>query len=268
MGHVIWRQPFPGRRWWQGSGWRAAAITAAAVALAVAVAALLASSPRSGQPVMAPGVGEQKAPVFPASSLAPAHGALLGAWVQATGSSGPDAERAAVAAFERAIGRTLAINNLYVPWTGPMPTATARWDLARGTLPMISWESTRTSQIAAGADDSTIREEALQLKALRAPVLLRWFAEMDIAGIRWHAFSPATFVAAWRRIHLIFQRAGATNVRWVWCPNITGFAHDTAQAYYPGNAYVDWICADGYNWGPWASPFELEFLPGDLRALL
>ena len=24
----------------------------------------------------------------------------------------------------------------------------------------------------------------------------------------------------------------------------------TAQAYYPGNAYVDWICADGYNWAP------------------
>ena len=100
------------------------------------------------------------------------------------GYSGPDAERAAVAAFERAIGRKLAINNLYVPWTGPMPTATARWDLARGTLPMISWAGTRTSQIAAGADDSTIREEALQLKALRAPVLLRWFAEMDIAENR------------------------------------------------------------------------------------
>ena len=198
----------------------------------------------------AAGAGDQKAPVYPASSLAPARGALFGASVQASGYSGADAAQAAVVAFERAIGRTLAINNLYVPWNGPMPSAIARWDLARGTLPMISWAGAGAGRIAAGADDSTIRAAALQLKALRAPVLLRWFAEMDLRQSRAYAGSPVTFVAAWQRIHLIFRRAGATNVRWVWCPNISGFARETAQAYYPGNAYVDWICADGYNWAP------------------
>lgn len=128
--------------------------------------------------------------------------------------------------------------------------AAVRWDLARGTIPMITWAAARADRVAAGADDSGIRAAALQLKALHAPVLLRWFAEMDLSQNRTYAVSPATFVAAWRRIHDIFRRAGATNVRWVWCPSSSGFARQTAQAYYPGNAYVDWVCADGYNWAP------------------
>jgi hypothetical protein len=267
VGRVTWRRPGSDRLRWRRSGWRAAAGTAVTIALAVALGVTASGcSPGSGRPVTAPGVGAQRVPLFPASSLAPASGALFGASVQSTRYSGPNAVQAAVVAFERAIGRTLAINDLYVPWTGPTPWAIARWDLARGTLPMMTWAGASTRQIAAGADDATIRARALQLKALRSPVLLRWFAEMDLGRSRAYAVSPATFVAAWRRIHLIFQRAGATNVRWVWCPNVSGFAQGTAQAYYPGNAYVDWVCADGYNWAPglpgasWSS-FQEIFAP-------
>jgi len=37
----------------------------------------------------------------------------------------------------------------------------------------------------------------------------------------------------------------------VWCPNATAFRDErNAPAYYPGDEYVDWICADGYNWAP------------------
>jgi hypothetical protein len=264
VGRVTWRQSGSGHLWWQGRGWRSAAVAAAAIALAVALGVtLLAGSPGSGRALTAPGASAQKVPVFPAFSLAPARGALFGAVVQTTGYSGPDAQRKAVAAFERAIGRRLAIDSLYVPWTGPMPSTTARWDLARGTIPMITWAMARASRIAAGADDRTIRAEALQLKALRAPVLLRWFAEMNLARNVAYAVSPATFVAAWRRIHAIFARAGATNVRWIWCPNDSGFSQGTAQAYYPGSAYVNWICADGFNWAPeiagasWASFWQI-----------
>ncbi len=220
----------------------------------------------SGRASPAPDARPQKIAVFPASSLAPAHGALFGASVQATGYSGPDAAQSAVAAFEHTVGRNLAINSLYAPWAGPMPWVTARWDLARGTIPMITWAGTSTRQIAAGADDATIRAQARQFKALRGPVLLRWLAEMNLGQNRADVGSPGAFMIAWRRMHRIFQRTGATNVRWVWCPNGIGFARHTSQAYYPGNAYVDWICADGYNWAPalpgasWSS-FQQIFTP-------
>ena len=42
---------------------------------------------------------------------------------------------------------------------------------------------------------------------------------------------------------------GATNVAWVWSPHILYGTRRTIQEYYPGDAYVDWVAMDGYNWG-------------------
>jgi hypothetical protein len=41
-----------------------------------------------------------------------------------------------------------------------------------------------------------------------------------------------------------------TNVVWVWTANANGYKMTPPEApkYYPGDAYVDWISADGYNW--------------------
>jgi beta-mannanase len=60
------------------------------------------------------------------------------------------------------------------------------------------------------------------------------------------------FVATWRYVHGRFAKAGVTNVTWVWCPNhesVPAAAWNTPESYYPGDAYVDWTCVDGYNWG-------------------
>lgn len=192
----------------------------------------------------------QTTPRYPAWSLAPVQGALFGAWVQPGNSSAAHPEESAVASFEQTIGRKLAINNLYTGWTAQMPFTTAQWDMRHGTIPMISWAPARTDWIADGRYDSMIRARARQLKALHGPVMLRWFWEMGIRKNQRYAISPISYVAAWRHIHAIFAEVGATNVRWVWCPNTSDFVHGVASAYYPGNSYVDWIGADGYNWAP------------------
>ncbi len=38
---------------------------------------------------------------------------------------------------------------------------------------------------------------------------------------------------------------------WVWCPNVETSDLRTRpySEWYPGSAYVDWVCMDGYNWG-------------------
>jgi beta-mannanase len=61
---------------------------------------------------------------------------------------------------------------------------------------------------------------------------------------------PGEFAAMWRHVHDIFTKSGATNATWVWCPNVEydGSTKPLA-ALYPGDAYVDWTCMDGYNWG-------------------
>lgn len=236
------------RRRSRGASWRSPRVLAVAVAilglLAIAAAAIVANQPADGS-------ATQSAPgVYPSHSLAPAHGALFGAWVQPTGGFGAAGEESAVTGLERALGRKLAIDQLYVRWAAPMPLAVARWDLRGGRIPMISWAGASTDLIAAGAYDTQIRARALQLRALRGPVMLRWFAEMDGVGNHPNVVSPASFIEAWRHIHDIFSNAGAVNVRWVWCPNAFHFAAGFAQRFYPGGGYVDWIGADGYSWAP------------------
>jgi hypothetical protein len=255
MGDLTPTLPAQGRRRSRGPGWRVATVVAALVAVAVAAGVALALVARipGGGPDSATGLGAgrpEPVPVFPASTLAPAHGALFGAWVQPASWSGADAEQSAVASFEHSIGRKLAIDQLYVSWGAPMPMAVARWDLRHGSIPMISWDGARSDLITDGTYDAQIRAAARQLKSLHGPVMLRWFAEMDLGSHRAQTISPANFVAAWRYMHDIFSRAGAANVRWVWCPSGATFATGVAQRYYPGSSYVDWTGADGYNWAP------------------
>jgi beta-mannanase len=64
--------------------------------------------------------------------------------------------------------------------------------------------------------------------------------------------SAKDYVRAWRRMHDIFSRVGATNVRWVWSPHaddVPGTKANAFERYYPGSAYVDVLALDGYNWG-------------------
>jgi beta-mannanase len=45
-------------------------------------------------------------------------------------------------------------------------------------------------------------------------------------------------------------QAGATNVTWVWVPNVDPNGIFTGlSSVYPGDSYVDWTGLNGYNWG-------------------
>jgi beta-mannanase len=114
--------------------------------------------------------------------------------------------------------------------------------------------------------DSLFKSWADGLKSYGKPVFLRFNHEMN--G-NWYSYcfqpnesnckdkdtgvpqTAADFVAAWRHAHDIFLREGVTNVAWVWCPNIlqgAGPHQVPMSSYYPGDAYVDWTCYDGYDW--------------------
>jgi endoglucanase len=67
----------------------------------------------------------------------------------------------------------------------------------------------------------------------------------------------------WKHIHDIFVNEGATNVRWLWCPNEDDDPPSVPyESYYPGDEYVDYLCYDSYNWGTtqsyttWKTPTE------------
>jgi endoglucanase len=56
-------------------------------------------------------------------------------------------------------------------------------------------------------------------------------------------------VAALKHVRAVFDRVGATNVRWVWCANVIRPNSSLLSDDWPGDEYVDWVAADGYNFG-------------------
>lgn len=188
------------------------------------------------------------------SLLVPAQGALLGAFV-GTGT---------LAQLETTLGRKVAITHTFFQWTLDF-APTVRTDLAGGRVPLITWEAwtngvgTPLDDIISGVHDTLIRTRAQASAAVGQKFFLRWGHEMNGNWYPWTGFSngastaaSAKYIAAYRHIHDVFTAAGATNVIWVFCPNVDSVptaAWNDWINYYPGDAYVDWMGVDGYNWG-------------------
>ncbi|HSP34427.1 MAG TPA: glycosyl hydrolase [Thermoanaerobaculia bacterium] len=144
-----------------------------------------------------------------------------------------------------------------------------------GSVPMITWEPwvvdfderlrpnlpsraereyATLRQIAKGDYDFYIVSWAKAAAAYHRPIFLRFAHEMnDPYRYPWgpqNGNRPDDFVAAWRHVHLIFQKMTATNVLWVWSPHIS---MPWFEYYFPGPEYVDWIGVGVLNYGTVAS---------------
>jgi hypothetical protein len=182
--------------------------------------------------------------------VAPSNGVLFGLWENpGEGNHTTEAEHALWLWRETFLGRKADIGHQFYPFGTTWPTQRETWHIQNGRTPMISWNGTTASDINAGKHDALIRTRAKALKALNSPVFLRYFWEPDAAAKRAMAVSPAAYIAQWKRVRSIFASEGATNAAFVWCPTAYAFKNGDAPKYYPGDGQVDWICADGYNWG-------------------
>jgi hypothetical protein len=159
----------------------------------------------------------------------------------------------------------------------PYPREICAAILERGAIPIISMELHRWGEpegnelrrIADGAYDDYFARYARDARESEQDVWFRFAFEMNGDWFTW-GHQPETFKIAWRRIHEIFRREGARNVVWVWSPNaISGpdTPSNGIEAYWPGDALVDVIGLDGYNfgdghseWHRWCS-FEEIFEP-------
>lgn len=151
----------------------------------------------------------------------------------------------------------------------------------RGAQPMITWEpwdhrcgtrqrSFALRRIVDGTYDAYLRCWATGMKAWEKPLWLRFGHEMNGDWYPWaeatNGNAPGDYVEAWRHVHRAFRAVGATNVRWVWSPNVVYDGSTPLAGLYPGDEYVDWVAVDGYNWGTsradkrWRS-FEAIFGP-------
>ncbi len=180
----------------------------------------------------------------------------------------------AVSKFEGLVGKSLSLVNVFVPFANCSPTPCSFYEFApgmmegireHGAIPVYSWSSQsipshleepdfQLSDVISGSYDSYIRTFAEDARDWGHPFFLRFNWEMNGGWFPWaegaNGNQQGEFVAAWRHVHDIFASVGAANVNWVWCPNVDpdGIFQGLGQLY-PGDAYVDWTCLDGYNWG-------------------
>ncbi len=176
------------------------------------------------------------------SILEPASGALLGLYYGA----------GSVAQTAVKLGRTPAVHLTYYAWAADWTGSVTKADLAEGRIPLVNWEPHHIdfAKIIDGSLDATIMARANGSKTLGKKFFLDFAAEMN-GDEAWSGNNAPLYVSAYRHIHDLFVAAGATNVVWAWCPNVTDTAggNRTTMDYYPGDTYVDWTGVDGYNWG-------------------
>ena len=162
-------------------------------------------------------------------------------------------------------GHTAAVN-FFRNWEDTAHNAFPSSDLdairARGAMPFLTWGSCQQGQsnpqcadlaVANGSYDGFLHTWAKAAAAYGKPFYLRFDHEMNGFWYPWNPGSngntAADFVSMWRHVHDLLVSEGVSNARWVWCPN-TRPGGSSYAASFPGDAYVDYTCLDGYNWGP------------------
>jgi hypothetical protein len=237
------------------------AVTAAYAAALLVASAVLVSMVAATKPPCRPKPCSSPVPTVVAT---PAAGKAIGVYVH-----GSAYDNALMDTYSTMIGRTPAFATTYHHWgtsagsEWPQPQIDA-WN-HRGITPVLSWEPwnnyTGSSDPAfdldstlAGQHDVVLDRWITGAKAYGQPIYIRLAHEMNGDWYPWgfknghNTNTPAKFLAFWRYVVDRFRAQGATNVRWVWSPNVVDNDKPLTGSY-PGDDYVDLVGMDGYNWG-------------------
>lgn len=177
---------------------------------------------------------------------------------------------AAIDAYTAKAGAAPRMVMWYQSFSEPLFYGSQVQDVAsRGQTPLITWapelsdgSGVPLADIASGAHDDRIRAAAQLAASWGKPLLVRFAHEMNLSGSPYgpgrNGNVPAAFVAAWRHVVTVFRAERATNVRWVWTPNVDCGGGCPFESFYPGDDWVDWVGLDGYNYSsisgvPWMS---------------
>jgi beta-mannanase len=161
-----------------------------------------------------------------------------------------------VTSFESVVGRPVNIAAMFSGWGDSFPSEYSSVVGSKGKTLLVFWEQygTTLDAIINGSQDAYITQYANGAKAYGGAVMLAPFHEMNGNWDPWDGTvgnnTPAKVVAAWKHVHDLFK--GATNVKFALSLNNVSVPNTSANsfaAYYPGDAYVDYMAVDGFNFG-------------------
>lgn len=195
--------------------------------------------------------------------------------------------------MEQWLGTALDCQTVFEPWdvrtsgiSDQFDRLTTIWDAER--TPLLTWEPFMPTPAATPADvipraadgeyDAYFDEWAQALADWVAGPDGRLGTEDDrriyLRPLHepngdWYPWAPArgefdasTYIRVWNRLHRRVERAGVTteHVTWIWAVNHVDIGGTTAEELFPGDAVVDVVGVDGFNWGAsrswseWRSP--------------
>ena len=186
-------------------------------------------------------------------------GVLFGAY------SGPrtgESEQAAVLRMERDVGRELDVVREFVQWDERFDSYLTWLQQSERTV-ILSVKSNRLNgtvipwaDIANAQPGSTLHNEMVawadRMKAWAKPVYFAFNHEPE-AGINRSKGTATDYINAFRALRQVFRDRGVTNTKFIWIMTDYAFfvgpqdRRDAAK-WYPGDAYVDAMGADAYNW--------------------
>jgi hypothetical protein len=117
----------------------------------------------------------------------------------------------------------------------------------------VSW-STVANAKSGSATYNDLARWADTLKKRSGTILVAFSHEPEGAtSTKENLGTASDFIAAWRKVHDVFQSRGVTNVEYTWTMTSNAFRvkptdRRYAQKWYPGDAYVDNVSTAAYNW--------------------
>ena len=185
-------------------------------------------------------------------------GVLFGA---ASGLRGTETHIEAISELEDHLGTTLPIVRRFRRWEDSLNTTYHRWLVDGGRKIHLSIKPTRANgqrvlwrDIANAKPGSQIHNEIVemadQINQLDGEIWMTFHHEPEAGDEA--SGSSAEFQAAWRNFRSIFEDQGVDTT---WVLTMTGWSYEvrtsdvrSIQNWYPGDAHVDIIGADIYNW--------------------
>jgi hypothetical protein len=128
------------------------------------------------------------------------------------------------------------------------------------SVPMWPNSGGSLSSVASGEDNTYFSQLGKTLVAAgRANTVIRLGWEFNTPYFRWQVTTPAQardYAEAWRQVVSAFRAVAGQHFTFVWNPDLANSGIDPALAY-PGDAYVDDIGLDVYDYGqPGDSPAQ------------
>lgn len=176
--------------------------------------------------------------------------------------------QSALEELERQLGVTLPMVRTFGDWDDPIgqDKPLHRWARDGGREVMTSFKPKRENgqeipwrDVANAQPGSRIHDEILALasgaRRFGEPMIVGFHHEPEHAKNTGFGDS-GDFKAAFRKVHDVFESAGATNVRFAWIMTAWSFEvgdirpddRRVADRWYPGDDVVDYISVQEYNW--------------------